>query len=57
MENCQKRKFNLGEKESELTAGKASPSADRQNAPNNEMNNSKFGMATANKTGKNNYFN
>lgn len=34
----------------ELTAGNASPSADKQNAPNNEINNSRFGIATANKT-------
>lgn len=33
-----------------MSAGNAKPNADRQRAPNNEINNSKFGMATANKT-------
>lgn len=33
-----------------MTAGKARPNADRHSAPKSEMNNSKFGMATANKT-------
>lgn len=33
-----------------MRAGKARPSADRQRAPHNEINNSRFGMATANKT-------
>lgn len=33
-----------------LTAGNAKPSADKQNAPNKLINNSKFGIATANKT-------
>lgn len=31
-------------------AGNANPSADRHKAPNNEINNSKFGIATASKT-------
>lgn len=35
-----------------MMAGNASPSDDKQRAPNNEMNNSKFGIATANKTTK-----
>lgn len=33
-----------------IRAGKAKPKADKHKAPNNEMNNSKFGIATANKT-------
>lgn len=33
-----------------LTAGNANPSADKQKAPKSEMNNSRFGIATANKT-------
>lgn len=36
----------------------AKPSADKHKAPNSDMNNSKFGMATANKTvTKTNIFN
>lgn len=37
----------------ELTAGKASPSADKHNAPNSDINSSRFGMATASKTNAN----
>lgn len=33
-----------------IIAGNINPNADKHNAPNNEMNNSKFGMATASKT-------
>lgn len=33
-----------------ITAGNIKPNADKHNAPNNEINNSKFGMATASKT-------
>lgn len=33
-----------------LTAGKTNPSADKQNAPNNDIKSSIFGIATANKT-------
>lgn len=33
-----------------FTAGNANPSADKQKAPKSEMNNSRFGIATANKT-------
>ena len=33
-----------------MMAGKASPKNERHKAPNNEMNSSRFGMATANKT-------
>lgn len=33
-----------------MIAGKAMPNAERQRAPNSEINSSKFGMATANKT-------
>lgn len=32
-------------------AGKMRPRAERHNAPNNDINNSKFGIATASKTG------
>lgn len=35
-----------------MMAGNARPSDDKQRAPNNEINNSKFGIATANKTTK-----
>lgn len=34
----------------QLTAGNANPRAERQNAPNKLMNNSRFGIATASKT-------
>lgn len=33
-----------------MMAGNANPRADRHSAPNNDMNNSRFGIATANKT-------
>lgn len=33
-----------------IIAGRMSPSVDKHNAPNNEINNSNFGMDTANKT-------
>lgn len=33
-----------------ITAGKKSPSDDKHNAPNNEINKSSFGIATANRT-------
>lgn len=33
-----------------LTGGKINPSTDIHNAPNNDMNSSKFGIATASKT-------
>lgn len=42
--------FHFDHDQQKLTAGKAKPSADKQNAPNNEMNNSRLGIATANKT-------
>lgn len=42
--------FSLWNVQYSTKAGKANPRAERQNAPNNEMNNSRFGIATANKT-------
>jgi hypothetical protein len=33
-----------------MRAGNANPNADRQRAPNREMNNSRFGIATASRT-------
>lgn len=33
-----------------IAAGNASPNAERQSAPKSEMNNSRFGIATASKT-------
>lgn len=33
-----------------MMAGNDKPNADKQSAPNNDINNSKFGIATANKT-------
>lgn len=38
-----------------MMAGKAIPSAERQSAPNKEMNNPSLGIATANKTVKQKY--
>lgn len=35
-----------------IIAGKARPNVDKQKAPNNEINNSKFGIAMARKTAK-----
>jgi len=35
-----------------IIAGNAKPNADKHNAPNNEINNSKFGIATAKRTAK-----
>lgn len=35
-----------------IIAGNIKPNADKHNAPNNDINNSKFGMATASKTGR-----
>lgn len=50
--NFENLDFVLTKTKISITAGSIMPSTDKHNAPNNEMNKSNFGIATANRTRK-----